>query len=302
MNVLKKLFNSLNNSSYSYVVKKDIRQVTSLCIVLIVLLCFSNVIQRAIALNVPKISEEEKKVLLETLSGLKKTKKETIINTETAECQSVKCSKRDSLIDKYFVFDPNFITREEFYKLGFSTKQIEAFMKLRDEKGKKFYVKKDFSTVFFIDNQKYRELEKYIKIDLPRLFDGKKFCDLNLASLEELVEVGFSFSEADKVIKFREDVGYFYAPWQLSDCIKFERANVLKNSVYTCLSVEIKKININKVTLEELEKHPYFTDFQAKKIVEYLSLGKTFSHIADLQTLNAFSDKDLKKLQHYLTF
>ena len=210
--------------------------------------------------------------------------------------------KKDSLPDKYFVFDPNFMTREDMYKMGFSTKQIEAFMKLRDGNGRKFYVKKDFADVFFIDSKKYNELEKYIKIDLDRLFDGKKMFDLNLAGEDELVEAGLTHGEALDVVKFRNDIGYFYAPWQLSDCIKYDRANKVKDKFYTCQSVVLKKINLNTISEDELKKHPYFTDFQVKKIMEHSSGGKVFKHIADLQALSAFSDKDLKKLQHYLVF
>ncbi len=203
--------------------------------------------------------------------------------------------------EKYFDFDPNFLTREEMYKLGFSTKQIESFMKQKDEKNWKFYVKKDFAYVYFIDEKKYKELEKYIKIDLNKLFNGKKLYDLNLANEDELSQAGFSHAEAQNIITFREKVGYFYATWQLSDCIKYDRANSLKTNVYTCHSVELKKININTADEIILLNHPYLTKFQVSKIIEARN-SKQFKHIADLQTLNAFDQKDLKKLQHYIEF
>ncbi|MBQ3657024.1 MAG: helix-hairpin-helix domain-containing protein [Bacteroidales bacterium] len=380
--MLKKIFNAVNNSPFSYVAKKDKRQVISLIIIILVSLFLTKAVQKVALGTAPKIPENELQAYNQRMAELNEIYSQKIQGDTLNRLEQYLVSRYDSLrlfkfnpntaseadleklgltekqianllnyrnnggvfktaedfrklyglrtmqfnflkdylyfqdtvipekeivtqeksSEKYFDFDPNFLTREDMYKMGFSTKQIESFMKLRDEQGKKFYVKKDFSTVFFIDNQKYKELEKYIKIDLQKLFNGKKLFDLNLATEDELVEVGFTHGEASDVIKFREKVGFFYAPWQLSDCIKYDRANLLKNSVYTCQSVELKKINLNSVPEDDLKNHPYFTDFQVKKIMEYRSLGKVFKHIADLQTLSAFSEKDLKKLGHYLTF
>ncbi|MEE3447617.1 MAG: helix-hairpin-helix domain-containing protein [Bacteroidales bacterium] len=382
MEVFRKFFNAVNNSPFSYVAKKDKRQVITLIVIIFAALFLTKVSQKVAAENAPEIPESELSGFNQRLKDLdviyrEKLRADTLNRLEqyiVSRYDSLKLFKfnpntvskedlarlgftdkqisnllnyrhnggvfktaedfrklyglrtmqfnflKDYLVfqdtlkpenetvtaekpsEKYFDFDPNFITREEMYKMGFSTKQIESFMKLRDEQGKKFYVKKDFSTVFFIDNEKYKQLEKYIKIDLNRLFDGKKLFDLNLATEDELVEAGFSHNEALDVITFREKVGYFYSVWQLSDCIKYERVNVLKDNVYTCMSVEIRKINLNSVSETDLKNHPYFTDFQVKKIMEYRSLGKVFKHIADLQTLSAFSEKDLKKLKNYLTF
>ncbi|MBR4677727.1 MAG: helix-hairpin-helix domain-containing protein [Bacteroidales bacterium] len=382
MNIFKKFFNAVNNSPFSYVAKKDKRQVITLIVIIFAALFLTKVSQKVAAENAPEIPESElsgfnqrlkdldviyrEKLQADTLNRLEQyivsrydslklfkfnpntVSKEDLARLgftdkqisnllnyrhnggvfKTAEDfrklyglrtmqfnflkdylyfqDTVQPEKEtvtiEKMSEKYFDFDPNFITREDMYKMGFSTKQIEAFMQLRDEKGKKFYVKKDFSTVFFIDNQKYKELEKYIEIDLEKLFNGKKLFDLNLASEDELVEAGFSHGEAAEVIKFREKVGFFYAPWQLSDCIKYDRANLLKNNVYTCQSVELKTIDLNTIAENDLKNHPYFTNFQVEKILEYRNSGKVFKHIADLQTLNAFSEKDLKKLKHYLTF
>ena len=382
MNIFKKFFNAVNNSPFSYVAKKDKREVITLIIIIFVALFLTKIVQKVAAKSAPKIPESELSAYNQRIEELNEIYREKLQSDTLNRLEQYIVSRYDSLTlfkfnpntvsekdlerlgltekqianllnyrnnggvfksaedfrklyglrtmqfnflkdylyfqdtvqpeketvtiektsEKYFDFDPNFITREDMYKMGFSTKQIEAFMQLRDEKGKKFYVKKDFSTVFFIDNQKYKELEKYIKIDLNRLFSGKKLFDLNLATVDELVEVGFTNVEAEDVVKFREKVGYFYAPWQLSDCIKYDRANLLKNNVYTCLSVELKRFNLNTIPEEELKNNPYFTDFQIKKVLEFRNSGKQFKHIADLQTLNAFSEKDLKKLQHYLMF
>ena len=149
---------------------------------------------------------------------------------------------------EYFNFDPNTITAEEIQRLGFSEKQAESFIKWRD-KGKKFYVAKDFASTFFVDAKRYQELEPYIKIDLEKLFNGKKLLDINTATDDDLRALGLSADEATRVIDFREKVGYYFANWQIEDALtNKKRANELKSNFYVCASVEIRKININTVS------------------------------------------------------
>ena len=202
---------------------------------------------------------------------------------------------------EYFNFDPNTITAEESQRLGFSEKQAESFIKWRD-KGKKFYVAKDFASTFFVDAKRYQELEPYIKIDLEKLFNGKKLLDINTATDTDLRAIGLSADEATRVIDFREKVGYYFANWQIEDALtNKKRANELKSNFYVCASVEIRKININTITLDNLEKHPYFSAQQAAATIKLRETQKINS-IEDLKKTNLFTDKELNRIKNYLTY
>ena len=202
---------------------------------------------------------------------------------------------------EYFNFDPNTITAEEIQRLGFSEKQAESFIKWRD-KGKKFYVAKDFASTFFVDAKRYQELEPYIKIDLEKLFNGKKMLDINTASDTDLRALGLSADEANRVIDFREKVGYYFANWQIEDALtNKKRANELKSNFYVCASVEIRKININTVSLDDLEKHPYFSAQQAAATIKLRETQKINS-IEDLKNTGLFTDKELKRIGNYIKF
>ncbi len=214
---------------------------------------------------------------------------------ETSVAQPVAANKKE-----YFDFDPNTITAEEMQRLGFSEKQTASFINWR-EKGKKFYVAKDFAAAYCVDEQRYRELEPYIKIDLPKLFGGKQLLDLNTATDADLRAIGLTADEAARVIDFREKVGFYFANWQIEDALPKKRANELKSNFYVCASVNIRKININTISIDDLAKHPYFNAQQAAAVVK-LRDAQPIKSTDDLKATGVFSDKELNRIKNYLAF
>lgn len=209
-------------------------------------------------------------------------------------------SKPEKQNKQYFTFDPNTISHEDMVRLGFTEKQVDKFVEMR-QKGRKFYVARDFASVFFVKEYKYHELEPYIKIDLEALMEGKQMYDINLAGIQELMEAGLSNDEAEKVVAFREKVGYFFASWQLSDCIDKSRAKTLKTSFYTCSSVEIRKIDINNATGDNIAAHPYFNDRQTNAVI-LLRQSKKIESIDDLKGCQEFGEWDIARIRNYITF
>ena len=201
---------------------------------------------------------------------------------------------------EYFDFDPNTITADEMMRLGFSEKQTTSFINWR-EKGKKFYVAKDFAAAYSVDEKRYKELEPYIKIDLQKLLGGKRMLDLNTATDAELRDLGLSADEAARVINFREKVGYYFANWQIEDALPKKRANDLKASFYVCASVSIRKININTTPPDLLEQHPYFNAQQSTAVVK-LRDAQPIKSIDDLKTTGVFTDKELNRIKNYLIY
>ena len=201
---------------------------------------------------------------------------------------------------EYFEFDPNTITADEMMKLGFSEKQAASFINWR-EKGKKFYVARDFAAAYSVDEKRYKELEPYIKIDLPKLLGGRRMLDLNTASASELHDLGLTADDAASVIDCREKVGYYFANWQIEDALPKKRANELKASFYVCASVNIRKIDLNTTPPDLLEQHPYFNATQSAAVVK-LRDAQPIKSIDDLKQTGAFSDKELNRIKNYLKF
>ena len=208
----------------------------------------------------------------------------------------------DSTKITLFKFDPNFISEEDMYRLGFYTKQIESFIKMRNE-GKKYYVKQDFAALYFVDDKKYKQLEPYINIDLIKLL-GHEAYNLNTITAEELVsKIGMSDKDARKTIEMRTALGGFYSVYQLSDCgIEYNLAKKYSEYLFVASSFKINKININDISEDDLKSHPLFNAKQADVVIKYRTGKGRLMHIEDLRTLNRFDKNELKKIERYFSF
>ena len=210
--------------------------------------------------------------------------------------------KDDSTKNTLFKFDPNFITEEDMYRLGFYTKQIESFIKMRNE-GKKFYVKQDFAALYFVDEKKFKELEPYINIDIKKLL-GHEAYNLNTITADELVStIDISEKDAQKIIEMRTELGGFYSVYQLSDCgIAYNLAQKYADYLFVAPSFKITKININDISENDLKAHPLFNAKQADVVIKYRTAKGRLMHIEDLRSLNRFDKNELKKIERYFSF
>ncbi|MDD6003118.1 MAG: helix-hairpin-helix domain-containing protein [Bacteroidales bacterium] len=248
----------------------------------------------------PFISLPEKDIdeIKYTVSS-KTESKNVVTNSSTKNSSS---PTDDSTKKTLFKFDPNFITEEDMYRLGFYTKQIESFIKMRDE-GKKYYVKQDFADLYFVNDKKFKELEPYIDIDLVNLL-GHEAYNLNTITTEELVsKIDIPEKDAQKIIEMRTGLGGFYSVYQLSDCgIDYNLAKKYSKLLFVAPSFKIKKININDISEEAIKSHPLFNAKQAEVVIKYRTEKGRLMHIEDLRSLNRFDKNELKKIERYFSF
>ena len=208
----------------------------------------------------------------------------------------------DSTKTTLFKFDPNFISEEDMYRLGFYTKQIESFIKMRNE-GKKYYVKQDFAALYFVDDKKFKQLEPYINIDLVRLL-GHEAYNLNTITADELAsKINIPEKDAQKIVEMRTALGGFYSVYQLSDCgIAYNLAQKYAEYLFVAPSFKITKININDIPENDLKAHPLFNAKQAEVVLKYRTEKGRLMHIEDLRSLNRFDKNELKKIERYFSF
>ena len=208
----------------------------------------------------------------------------------------------DSTKTTLFKFDPNFISEEDMYRLGFYTKQIESFIKMRNE-GKKYYVKQDFAALYFVDDKKFKQLEPYINIDLVKLL-GHEAYNLNTITADELAsKINIPEKDAQKIVEMRTALGGFYSVYQLSDCgIAYNLAQKYAEYLFVAPSFKITKININDIPENDLKAHPLFNAKQAEVVLKYRTEKGRLMHIEDLRSLNRFDKNELKKIERYFSF
>jgi len=130
---------------------------------------------------------------------------------------------------------------------------------------------------------------------------GFELNSADTSSLQLLKGVGSV--TASMIIRYGNQLGGYYDVSQLSE-IKGLYPNVLANlqKSMTVNATLIRKININKASLERLKAHPYLDFYQAKAIVGLRTARKGIKDIKELAEFKEFSPEDLEKLKWYLEF
>lgn len=241
-----------------------------------------------------------------------------------------KARKRHTL----FRFDPNTISQDSLQMLGFSYKQALAIIHYRD-KGGRFRKKEDFSKMYTVSPQKYRELAPYIIIpqakaqnsysrssekvfpeppsenekagskDSGSYFESKSkvYIDLNEADSAALISVrgiGPYFCKA--ILSYRKALGSYANIEQLleirgMDQEKFDR---IKDQVFVH-PAGIKKFSIAEADRNFLSRHPYIGAYNARGIELFIkSQGKEQCTLKNLCQNNILSPEDTLKLHPYI--
>lgn len=208
----------------------------------------------------------------------------------------------------YFFFDPNNTTIEEFVQLGLSVKQAQVIERYRS-KGGRFKTPEEFSKMYVIDSSMFKKLKPWIKISLLAKSNEQTnkdtvskiklqpiIVELNTADSLELTKIkGIGKAFARRIIAYRDLLGGYVRIDQLSEVygVRKELMNSIASSI-TLDSTKIKFINLNLVTYEELKKHPYISDYQAKAIIYYRS------KVGNIKNRKELLDNKLLPLDKYI--
>ncbi len=216
---------------------------------------------------------------------------------------------------EYFSFDPNTAKVDELVQLGLSVKQAQVIDRYRS-KGGIFRNPDDFSKIFVIDSNLFNKLKPWININ-PNFTNksSKAFSDsihnvkmnpiiveLNTADTLELINVrGIGKSFARRIIAYRDLLGGFVNIKQLKEV--YGMRTELLSEINKSLKVDstlIKTINLNLVSFEDIKKHPYITEYQAKAIIYYRSKVGVIKNLSELVSNKILPNEKLERLKKYL--
>ena len=206
---------------------------------------------------------------------------------------------------EYFPFDPNTATESDFLKLGLSGRSIKSILNYR-EKGGTFRKKEDLAKIYTLDEADYARLEPYITIAAtsntwPNTYTNKSYpapskepLDMNRADAQAWMALPLiGERRAQQIIAFREKLGGFSSIEQLAEMYN------MPDSVYQRIRPQLKletttirKINLNSVSLEALDAHPYISRKQAELIIAYRTQHGNFANTEEVLKIKAFTDKD----------
>lgn len=215
---------------------------------------------------------------------------------------------------QYFPFDPNQLQPDEWQSLGLRAWQIKVIMNYK-AKGGKFRDKEDLKKMYCLKPEEYARLEPYINIPVnntiekspyikpPKSVNAEKLIELNTADTNELVELyGIGPAFARRICKYRDKLGGFYQVSQLLEVygMKPETVDQLKSHV-TVDASQIKKLNINSLTVKDLQKHPYFDYYISKAIVDRRIIKGNFTDVGQLKEIDLIHEDVYNRISPYIS-
>ncbi len=282
--MLKEYFTFSNNQKYAII-----------AILILIIICWG------LYFYIPLYFNEQTKVDSTKLYELALQIKSTDNNSELTETNNSRLTP--------YPFDPNTLDSLGFAKMGLRPKMIHTILNYRN-KGGKFYSNEDVKKMYGLRYDEYKQLEPYIQLHsiknnyerFPKQ-DKSLNIELNSADTSKLIQLnGIGPKLSVNIIKYREQLGGFYSVNQLSEVwgISTETFNKIKNQLWVDKK-HIKKINLNEITYNELNLHPYFKGNLCKEIIELRKKkGYHFENIEEIKEIGLINDEIFRKIAPYL--
>ena len=127
--------------------------------------------------------------------------------------------------------------------------------------------------------------------------------DLNHCDTTELQLLrGIGRFTALQIVRYREQLGGFYSPLQLTDepFADYHLDTLLHH--FTADTAAIQTLNVNRCSTAALQRHPYLRFQQAKAIYTLRRQRIRLHSIDDLRSLPELTEDDLSRLTPYLSF
>ena len=135
-------------------------------------------------------------------------------------------------------------------------------------------------------------MEKILKFDINKA---------DTILLKQVYGIGPVF--AKRVIAYRDLLGGFISSKQLCEVYGLASPNLdsLLKYIYVDQIFRPKQLHINSASAEELAKHPYISNKEARLITAYRESHKGFEKLEDLLQIKILNEEWLVKNQNYLT-
>jgi DNA uptake protein ComE-like DNA-binding protein len=223
-----------------------------------------------------------------------------------------------------FPFDPNTADSTELLRLGLRPWQVRNIYKYRSHGGI-YRTSTDFARLYGLTQKQFREMQPYIRISsdyspaslLPEVAARQAHHDsivakysikikagehvqLNSADTAMLQRVpGVGSYYAHEIEIYRRRLGGFSNVEQLKEIDGFPESSL---KYFTASSMSIAKLNVNKLSLNQLKRHPYISFYQARDIVDYRRLRGPIKSLDDLRLLKDFPPEEIERLRPYVEF
>ena len=266
---------------------------------------------------------------------------QTVVGNQQATESKPLYYKVEGILHELFPFDPNTADSTQLLKLGLQEWQVRSIYRYR-AKGGIFREPSDFARLYGLTKKQYEVMRPYIRISdeyrpasdfygkeysynkrrqqgyndnhslsSPDSQDTKTYSypqklkpgqriSINTADTTELMKIpGIGSYYAKAIIRYREQLGGFVSNKQL---LEIEGMPETALSFADIESDNIKKLSINKLTLNQLRRHPYINFYQAKEICDYRRLRGPIKSLQELKLLKDFPPDEIERLSPYIDF
>ena len=229
-----------------------------------------------------------------------------------------------------FPFDPNTADSTQLLRLGLQPWQVKNIYKYR-AKGGIYRQKEDFAKLYGLTVKQYRELEPYIRISsdyqpaamlvggaresrdsrdtresrdsslrYPVKIKENEHVVLNTADTTQLRTVpGIGTYYAKEIVRHGQWLGGYVSIDELDEIEGFPQES---KKYFVIQGSSPKKLNVNKLDLQQLRKHPYINYYQAKTILDYRRLHGKITSLDDLRLSKDFPPEAIRRLEPYVEF
>ena len=234
-----------------------------------------------------------------------------------------------------FVFDPNTADSTQLLRLGLQPWQVKNIYKYRAAGGV-YREKTDFARLYGLTVKQYRELEPYIRISddylpastllkhekrgyqegtrdsarqnhgpvplphySPKLRPGEtlELTTADTTTLKTIPGIGPYF--ARKIVQYGQRLGGYVSIDQLDEIEDFPQD---AKQYLVINEAHPQKLNLNKLSLNELKRHPYINYFMARAITDYRRLHGPIHSLQDLRLSKDFPPEAITRLEPYVEY
>ena len=223
---------------------------------------------------------------------------------------------------RIYPFNPNFITDYKGYTLGMTSIQIDRLLQFRKQ-NKWINSTKEFQEVTQVSDSLLKTIAPYFKfpdwitnkkskkrssfntstsIKGTKTFDQK--VDLNAATANQLQGIyGIGKVYSKRIIAYRNKHQGFIADVQLKEVygLSEELINRIKKEFTVKTPKQVRKLNINTVTRDQLVQVPYIDYEVAHFVIEHRTLHEGFKSLNELTKVKAFPVHKIEIIKLYLT-
>jgi competence ComEA-like helix-hairpin-helix protein len=206
--------------------------------------------------------------------------------------------------------DPNIAGYDRLVDAGLPSRAATNLIRYR-EKGGSFRSAEDLYRIYGMDSVRLSSILHNFKFPAASAMTNDMMrsrkkenerIEINSADTAELKKLpGIGSVLSARIIKYRNLLGGFYSVQQLTEVYGIDDS--LQEVLAQCILIDtlcIKKINLNRTSLEQLQKHPYLDPYQAKSILTYRELMGSFTSPNQLILNYLISEENYYRIAPYL--